>query len=62
MRDGDPPKTCVHSALACAQESRRPFFALDPLVFADLLFNEVGDPVEGVGLHHRRNRDVLLDF
>jgi hypothetical protein len=37
-------------------------FALDPLVFADLLFNEVGDPVEGVGLYPRRNRDVLLDF
>ena len=38
------------------------FLALDPLVFADLLFDEVGDPVEGIGLHHRRNRDVLLDF
>jgi len=23
-------------------------------VFADLLLDEVGDPVEGIGLHHRR--------
>ena len=39
-----------------------PLLALDPFAFADLLFDEVSDPVEGIGLHHPRNRDVLLDF
>jgi hypothetical protein len=37
-------------------------FALEPLVFADLFLNQVGDPVEGVRIHHRRDRHMLLDF
>jgi hypothetical protein len=36
------------------------FFAFDPFVYADLLLNEVGNPIEGVGVHHRRHRDVMF--
>jgi hypothetical protein len=38
------------------------FFALDSFVFADLFFDQICDPVEGIRMHHRRDDHVLLDF
>src|ERR1700736_5596194 len=38
------------------------FFTFDPLVLPDLLFDEVGDPVKRIGIHHRWNRNVFFSL
>src|SRR4029077_19896518 len=35
------------------------FFALDPFVFADRFLDQTCDPVEGISVHHRRDRGLL---
>src|SRR5260221_12874501 len=41
---------------------RPALFALDPFILPDLFLDQVGHAVEGVSVHHRRDRHVLLDF
>ena len=38
------------------------FFAFGPLVLPDLFFDEVGDPVKWIGVHHGRDRYVFFNL
>ena len=37
-------------------------FSFQPFVFPDLLLDQVGDPIERIRHHHRRDLNVLLGF
>src|SRR5271166_2901882 len=38
------------------------FFTFDPLVLPDLFFDKVGDPVERIGIHDGRDRNVFFSL
>ena len=38
------------------------FFTFDSLVLPDLFFDKVGDPVERIGIHYGRDRNVFFSL
>jgi hypothetical protein len=38
------------------------FFTFDPLVLPDLFFDKVGNPVERIGIHYGRDRNVFFSL